>query len=149
MSWSDAEFCARVVRRCEEVGRSQRAVLKEAQCAHDYLQTNPQHGRRIDRIVRIAEVLNTDLAQILGLRVNGRVEFAVLLIAYRIAREAMQLVQHPDDELFVENMVTVYNVLLLRRENGQDIEDPAYWKTLVEILTSRVSARSPRPTSKR
>ena len=35
--WSDQEFCDRVVKRCVELGKSQRSILKEAEAAHDYL----------------------------------------------------------------------------------------------------------------
>ena len=145
VGWSDEAFCERVQRRCAELGKSQRWLLKEANCAHDYLQTNPTHGRRIDRIARIAEVLDVDLGQMLGLRVTGEIEPDLLLIAYRVAREATQVVQHPDDELVVENMTTVYNLLLSRRENGQDVEDPEFLKQMTDILRTGASSRLRRP----
>jgi hypothetical protein len=143
MSWSDEEFCERVVRRCGELGRSQRAVLKEAQCAHDYLQTNPQHGRRIDRIVRIAEVLDTPLSSLLGLSVNGTVDTDILLIAYRAAREATQQVQQLDEAIFVQTMAQIYNVLMSRRADGHDPHDPDYLKLAIEVVRTGVTTRRP------
>lgn len=139
--WSDEGFCERVVKRCTEIGRSQRWLLKEAQCAHDYLQTNPTHGRRIDRIARIAEVLETPLGSLLGLPMNGRIESSLLLIAYRLAREATQAVQQPTDELFVENLAAVYNLLLSQRESGRDVEDPAFQQLLTGLVREQVAAR--------
>ena len=139
--WSDEAFCERVVKRCSELGKSQRWLLKEAQCAHDYLQTNPTHGRRIDRIARIAEVLDVDLGQMLGLRVIGEIEPDLLLIAYRVAREATHVVQQPTDELFVENMTTVYNLLLSQRESGQSVEDPDFLKVITGVLRTGAASR--------
>ena len=144
MSWSDEEFCARVVHRCEEVGRSQRAVLKEAQCAHDYLQTNPQHGRRIDRIVRIAEVLETPLGNLLGLPMNGQIDTDILFLAYEAALEATELVKQLDKREFVRTVALVYNNLMSRRAEGHDPRDPEYLKLTIGVLRS--GALTPRPT---
>jgi hypothetical protein len=145
MSWSDEDFCARVVRRCEEVGRSQRAVLKEANCAHDYLQTNPTHGRRIDRIVRIAEVLDMPLASLMGLPMTGQViiDTNLLLLAYQAAQQATQLVQRPTDEIFVETMATVYTVLMDRQNQGLDPRDAEELKRTIDVLKAGMAVRQP------
>lgn len=140
--WSDEKFCERVVEQCKKLGKSQRSVLKEAQCAHDYLQTNPAHGRRIDRISRIADVLELDVGAILGLpALSGQVEPDLLLIAYQAAREATQLVQSLDDQNFVDTMATVYNVLLDRRAEGHDVRDPQYLQMVIGVLRTGVATR--------
>lgn len=139
-SWSDESFCERVAERCKKLGKSQRSVLREAQCAHDYLQTNPTHGRRIDRIWRIAEVLDMPVGNLLGLPVNGQIDTEMLLLAYRAAREAIELVQQPTDQIFVETMATLYTVLLARQAAGHDPRDPEYLKLTVDILRARAAS---------
>lgn len=142
--WSDQNFCERVVRRCQELGRSQRAVLKEAQCAHDYLQTNPAHGRRIDRISRIAEVLEIPLGGLLGLpAVTAQIDIDVLLIAYQVARDVTQLVRQPTDRIFVETMTAVYMVLLDRKADGHDPADPQFLKQATDMFRAMAATRSP------
>lgn len=142
--WSDEGFCQRVVARCRELGKSQREILRQAQCAHDYLQTNPTHGRRIDRVWRIAEALECGVADILGIPVNGQIEPDLLLIAYRAAQEAMQAVQTVDDANFVRTMSIVYNQLLDRRAQGHDPRDPQFLQTLIGFL--RTMGATPQPT---
>lgn len=146
-SWSDQSFCERVAERCKALGKSQRSVLREAQCAHDYLQTNPQHGRRIDRIVRIAEVLELGIGDILGVPVNGDVDGSLLLVAYRAAQQAMQNLVAPDDVAFVETMTTVYNRLLARRAQGHDVHDPQYLEMMIDVLRGAAASRLPRTKS--
>lgn len=139
--WSDQGFCERVVKRCQEIGKSQRAVLREAQCAHDYLQTNPTHGRRIDRIWRIAEALELDVGVILGLPLTEQIDGKLLLTAYQATQEAMQNAQSPNDATFVETMATVYNRLLARRAQGHDPFDPQYLEMMIEVLRTGVATR--------
>jgi hypothetical protein len=141
MGWSDESFCERVVRRCAEIGKSQRWVLKEAQCAHDYLQTNPTHGRRIDRIARIAEVLELPLGDMLGLPVNGQIQLDLLVVAYDATLEATQLVQNVDKSIFCETLATIYNRLLRRRADGHDVHDPEYLKMMIEVLRDHAATR--------
>lgn len=138
-SWSDQSFCVRVAERCKALGKSQRSVLREAQCAHDYLQTTPTHGRRIDRIVRIAEVLELGIGDIL----DGDAELSLMLVAYRAAQRAMENLQAPDDVAFVETMTTVYNRLLARRAQGHDVHDPQYLEMMVDVLRTGVASRLP------
>lgn len=142
-SWSDQSFCVRVAERCKALGKSQRSVLREAQCAHDYLQTTPTHGRRIDRIVRIAEVLELGIGDILGVPMNGDAELSLMLVAYRAAQRAMENLQAPDDVAFVETMTTVYNRLLARRAQGHDVHDPQYLEMMVDVLRTGVASRLP------
>ena len=144
-SWSDASFCVRVAERCKALGKSQRSVLREAQCAHDYLQTSPQHGRRIDRIVRIAEVLELGIGDILGVPMNGDIEVPLMMVAYRATQRAMQNLVAPDDVAFVETLVAVYNQLLARRAQGHDVQDPQYLETMIELF-GRAAASRFRPT---
>lgn len=142
-SWSDQSFCVRVAERCKALGKSQRSVLREAQCAHDYLQTTPTHGRRIDRIVRIAEVLELGIGDILGVPMNGDAELSLMLVAYRAAQRAMENLQAPDDVAFVETMTTVYNRLLARRAQGHDVHDPQYLEMMIDVLRTGVASRLP------
>lgn len=142
--WSDARFCERVVEQCRKLGKSQRAILKEANCAHDYLQTNPAHGRRIDRISRIAEVLEIPLGELLGLpAVTDPFDIDVLLIAYQVARDVTQLVRQPTDRIFVEMMAAVYMVLLDRKTDGHDPADPQFLKQATDMFRAMAATRSP------
>lgn len=144
-TWSDESFCERVAKRCAELGKSQRAVLKEAQCAHDYLQTTPTHGRRIDRIGRIAAVLELDVRDVLGLpAMNGQIDVNLLLIAYQVAKEAMQHLQSPDDGLFVHAQASVYNLLVERQDAGDDVRDPQFVQSLIRFWRSAMT--TPRPS---
>lgn len=142
--WSDEKFCERVVEQCKKLGKSQRSVLKEANCAHDYLQTNPAHGRRIDRISRIADVLELDVGAILGLPVmNGQIDVDLLMIAYQVAKEAMQGLQSPDDGLFVHAQASVYNHLIERQAAGDDVRATQFVQSLIQAWRSMVTTRRP------
>lgn len=144
--WSDAKFCERVAQRCRETGKSQRSVLKEAQCTHDYLQTNPAHGRRIDRMWRIAQVLETPLASLLGLPVSTQIDAEILLIAYEATPKAIELVAQPTAAIFVETMATLYTVLQSRRADGHDPHDPEYLKLAIDIFRARAAVSTTRPS---
>ena len=154
-SWDDKAFCARVVQRCEELGRSQREVLKAAQVAHDYLQTNPTHGRRIDRIAQLAEILDTPLGYLLGLpmepKAKTEVETEIMSIAYQTAQEVSRVTLDFNELAFVEIQTGVYNLLLARRDEGYDINEPDYLtqiiKTLQAIKAAQKSNSSSSPAS--
>jgi hypothetical protein len=145
VDWSDEEFCIRVARRCEELGRSQRQVLKEARVAHDYLQTTPTHGRRVDLMARVAKTLDWSLAEIMGLELNQQADVPILLLAYRTARDATRSVQRLTDEIFVEVLAAIYNLLLDRRSASQPVDDPVYLKMIADAFAKREAA-SLRPT---
>jgi hypothetical protein len=133
--WSDDEFCARVVKRCAELQKSQRDVLKEAGVAHDYLQTDPAHGRRIDRVARVAEALDWSLPEILGIKPPAaQIDPNLALIAAEAACEATQekirLLSR-----YVEVLTAMYNHLL-----DDPDSDPAYIRKLARYETKRSQA---------
>ena len=105
--WDDGAFCRRVVRRCEELGRSATEVLEEARLAHDYLQTKAKRGRRIDLLGRLAGVLGMEVGELLGLPPSA-VDMGVLLRAYRAA---VEIAGFGDDGEVVRVMAAVYRAL--------------------------------------
>lgn len=141
MVWSDGEFCERVVRRCEELGRSQRQVLKVAGVAHDYLQTTPAHGRRIDTVEKVGHALDWNLADVMGLSIGGKIDAGRMVRAYRTAREATQHVRQFDDGIFCEILTTIYN-LFVDREAGGQMVDEEYQKMLIGIFAEQMAAIS-------
>lgn len=141
MAWSDADFCERVVRRCEELGLSQRQVLKAAGVAHDYLQTTPAHGRRIDTVEKVATALDWSLADILGLSVNARIDGELLFYAYDDAQQAAQVVQQLDKEDFAQIQGTFYNLYVGRLVDGQTIDDE-FRKNLIKTFSEQVMVMS-------
>jgi len=142
LPWSDEKFRDRVVRRCEELGKSQRQVLKAAGVTHDFLQATPAHGRRIDTIERIAEQLDWGLADVLGLPFSGQIDAGQLLHAHRAAQQAAQTVRRVDDEIFCEILATIYNLLQDRAAAGQPVDDPEYLRLLVDVFAKQVRAIS-------
>lgn len=66
MAWDDKAFIERVRRRCKELGRSERDVLRSAGLAHDFLHTNPIHGRSTVALDKLAAELDWTLAEIIG-----------------------------------------------------------------------------------
>lgn len=105
--WDDGAFCRRVVRRCEELGRSAAEVLEEAGITHDYLQTTAKRGRRIDRLGRLASVLGMEVGELLGLPPLV-IDSGVLLRAYRAA---VEIVGDGDEGEVVRVMAAVYRAL--------------------------------------
>lgn len=141
MLWVDSEYRERIGRRCKENGRSVREVLKKVGCAHDYLQTEPKNGRRIDIVYRIGHEVGLTPSQTLGLRVSAEIELDILLIADRVTEEAMKLVQRPTRQMFLETLMIAYNILVFHRENGRDIADPPLEKEMTDFLRVEVRSR--------
>lgn len=141
MAWSDTAFCERVVRRCEELGRSQRQVLKAAGVAHDYLQTTPAHGRRIDTVEKVAQALDWTLADALGLSVSGRIDGELLFYAHHDAQQATQIVQRINEDDFCQIQGAFYNLYLSRVADGQAIDDE-YRAHLITVFSEQVLVMS-------
>lgn len=93
--------------------------------------------------MRIAEVLELGIGDILGVPMNGDAELSLMLVAYRAAQRAMENLQAPDDVAFVETMTTVYNRLLARRAQGHDVHDPQYLEMMIDVLRTGVASRLP------
>lgn len=144
MSLDDAAICARAGQRCKELGRSQREVLKTLGFAHDYLQTTPRHGRRVDRLDVLAEELQMSLASLLGLPMTSEFDIEIFVLAYEATPTAMEFVTQPNARSFVETMLTIYTLLLSRQADGHDPEDPEYLKQIVDILRTRSGVASSR-----
>lgn len=142
--WSDHEFCARVAKRCEDLGRSQREVLKAAGVAHDYLQTDPGHGRRIDRVARIAEVLDWTLADALGLELSAQINSELALASFETTCIALQ-VKLPDAMRFAEVFAAMYNYLADQRAAGEPIDQPSL-RILAQYEAKRTQAALSSPT---
>jgi hypothetical protein len=132
-TWSDEQFCKRVIERLRELGVSQRQVLKEAGLAHDYLQNPPAHGRRLDRIVKLATALNWSLAEIMGLGLNTKVDVNLLTIAYNRTKQALGDAQDRDPKQFTNLQALIYNRLLARRADGLVVDDEKFLDGIVEI----------------
>lgn len=141
MAWSDREFCERVARRCAELGRSQRQVLKAAGVAHDYLQTTPAHGRRIDTLEKVAQAIDWTLADVLGLSVSARLDGEVSLYAYHDTQQAAQVVQRIDEEDFCQIHGAFYNLYVSRLPGGQAIDDE-YRTQLIQIFSEQLMVMS-------
>lgn len=136
--WSDQEFCTRVVKRCEDLGRSQRDVLKAAGVAHDYLQTDPGHGRRIDRVARIAEVLDWTLADALGLQLSGQISSPLAKTSFETTCMALQI-KIPDLARFAEVFVAMYNYLADQHAAGEPVDEPSL-RILAQYEAKRTQA---------
>lgn len=122
MGWSDEDFRARIAQRCTELGCSKRSVLKAAALAHDYLQTEPQHGRRIDNLAKLAVALNWSLGELLGLKAVS-VDEATMLRAYRSMKRVVRRTRRAaviDDEVEVWVLSTIYNMYDEAREEYAD-----------------------------
>jgi hypothetical protein len=129
-SWSDAEFCKRVVRRCDDLGKSQREVLRGAGLAHDYLTNPPAHGRRLDRIVKLAEALDWSLAEIMGLSLTVKGDVKLFTTALLTARKATVNVRPLKDETLARVQTTIYNMLVQRRAEGLAVDDDVFLTSL-------------------
>lgn len=119
--WSDEEFCQRIARRCDELGLSQREVLEEAQVAHDYLQTKPSRGRRLDLVLRLATALKWTLPQIMGIELTGNIDPVILMDAFRHAKQATRK-RDTSDAVLVHIVATLYNVIVDRRAGKRPVD---------------------------
>jgi hypothetical protein len=134
--WSDEDFCVRVQKRCAELNRSQRDVLKAAGVAHDYLQTNPAHGRRVDRLARVAQELNWTLPDIMGLELSEQAKPRLLLIACKAACDAMRdkvTIRAEYLKAYAALVATFYNTVLEQQTQGHPVDDPAYLKAIIGV----------------
>lgn len=68
MQWCDEDFVRRVEIRAAELGKSLHTVTAEAGVAKEYFRKPPQHGRNVAGIFKLAEMLKTDAAVLMGLR---------------------------------------------------------------------------------
>lgn len=70
VEWSDAEFRARVEHHATRQGLVLSEVLRRAELGTAYFQKPPKDGRNIGGVLKIADVLDVDPIELLGLR-NG------------------------------------------------------------------------------
>lgn len=146
MQWDDGNFRKNAAMACEKAGFSQRWLLKQVGCSHDYLQTKPAHGRRIDKIYLIADKTGAPIVDLLGLPVTAQIDAEILLIAYEATPKAIELVAQPTAVIFVETMAALYTVLLSRRADGHDPHDPEYLKLVIDIFRARAAVSMTRPS---
>lgn len=115
------------------MGKSQRDVLKEAGVAHDYLQTDPAHGRRIDRVARVAEALEWTLPDILGIEPPpARIDDNKAAII----KEAISEATNQKAAVYIDLFMALYNHFL----DEQEDEDPELVRKLVRYELKRTQA---------
>lgn len=117
--WSDEDFRARVAQRCVDLGRSKRSVLRAAGLAHDYLQTEPAHGRRVDNLAKLAEALQWSMGELMGLKAVS-VDERTMLRAYRSMQRIAQRTALPSDTDKVWVLTQIYNMYDEAREEYPD-----------------------------
>ena len=70
MKWSEKDFRARVKMHAARRGLTITEVLKRAGVTEDYLRHPPEGGRNISAILKIAEVLTVNPAELMGLELS-------------------------------------------------------------------------------
>ncbi|HSR76410.1 MAG TPA: hypothetical protein VLN57_07465 [Xanthobacteraceae bacterium] len=149
MAWSDELFRIRVAKRCKQLGRSQRAVLKDAKLAHDFLHVVPAHSRRVDTLEKIAKALDWSLPEVMGLELIGQADVELMIKTVYVARKVVSYLFEPNAELEAQILTSIYNILLDRQHAGQPIDQPIL-DLIAEMMTKReatAAARATRPSS--
>ncbi len=125
-TWSDQEFIERVERRSQEIGKPLAKVMRDARSSLDYLRHPAQTGRRIDKIIAIANALNWTLADALGLspappkmvidnaRLRRSIEAAVRVTGTGAPDSA---------EVIADHATRIYRILSDREIQGRSVTD--------------------------
>jgi hypothetical protein len=74
VEWSEADFQKRIKQRLEEIGKSAAGALAEKGYSVDLIRQRAKDGRRMDTIVKIADALDWDLAEAIGVKPQGRID---------------------------------------------------------------------------
>lgn len=120
MTWSDKQFRQRIERRCQQLGRSQRDVLKAAGLTHDYLGTVPKYGRRVDIIEKLAAALDWTLAEALGLPTRSAIDPVLLRRAYHSSRRIMLRLNSNDVDTQIAMQAVLYDLFIGAPEHYAD-----------------------------
>lgn len=67
MKWIDGAFCDRVKARAEQLGLTIAQAMDRCGLTEDYLRRKPDKGRNIAAVLQIAEGLDMDPAELMGL----------------------------------------------------------------------------------
>lgn len=77
MKWSDADFCSRVKTHAKRLGLTIEEVMTRAGLTEDLLRKKPAVGRNISSIFQIAEALDVNPAELMGLAAKRSSAFIV------------------------------------------------------------------------
>jgi hypothetical protein len=95
MKWSEKDFRARVKAHAELQGMTVTELLKRAQVTEDYFRHPPEVGRNIGGILKIADVLKVNPAELMGLDVSSDERRSMTMIAHVMAQR--QRAGHRED----------------------------------------------------
>jgi hypothetical protein len=95
MQWSDEEFRKRCKARARELRTNLTEVAREAGVAEEYFRKPPAHGRNIAGILKIAQVLKTDPAVLMGFRRTDHEMAAAVSLATAVY---FRLCNYPPDD---------------------------------------------------
>ena len=80
MKWSEKDFRARVKMHAARRGLTITEVLKRAGVTEDYLRHPPEGGRNISAILKIAEVLTVNPAELMGLELSHEERRSTMMV---------------------------------------------------------------------
>jgi transcriptional regulator with XRE-family HTH domain len=101
MKWSDADFCSRVKAHAKRLGLTIEEVMTRAGLTEDLLRRKPAVGRNISSIFQIAEALDVNPAELMGLTPKRSSAF---IVAQHIVAQFNMLQESTAPELDIENI---------------------------------------------
>jgi transcriptional regulator with XRE-family HTH domain len=101
MKWSDADFCSRVKAHAKRLGLTIEEVMTRAGLTEDLLRRKPAVGRNFSSIFQIAEALDVNPAELMGLTPKRSSAF---IVAQHIVAQFNMLQESAAPELDIENI---------------------------------------------
>ena len=116
MLWSEDDFRKRVEARALELGKSLARVQREAGVAEEYLRKVPRHGRNVAGIFKIANALDINPAELMGLgKMADEVTLDFIAVQQRALLAEMRLMRSEMTE--IRDDVRVLTSMAIRQDN--------------------------------
>jgi hypothetical protein len=100
--WSDEDFCLRVKAHAERLGLTITELMSRAGLTEDYLRRPPEYGRNIAGILKIAEAIGVNPAELMGLEASPAELRSAVTIAHIVAQQHFNLVRTNGDALVID-----------------------------------------------
>lgn len=104
MMWVDEDFCERVKARAEQLGLTITQAMDRCGLTEDYLRRKPDKGRNIAAVLKIAQGLDMDPAELMGLPLAPR-RRTVIRIAHIMTCHINLMRSNGDGVIDVEQVV--------------------------------------------
>lgn len=138
IEWSEADFQKRIKKRLDEIGKSAAGALAEKGYSVDLIRQRAKDGRRMDTIVKIADALDWNLAEAIGVKPTERIDPKLLETAlWAVDQVLPRRIEGDRNRALLRGAALFYMVLAQAQARGEPISSEkeilAHARTLATV----------------